>query len=67
MIPDNHLNVSIRRKGPTGGMQVGMPDIIVRVEHIPSGIVVECPNRSQHKARATCLKMIETYLTDPNK
>ena len=48
------------------GMGIGGMDTIIRVHHLPTGSVVEMPNRfagrSQHYARQTALEMIEWAL-----
>lgn len=46
-----------------GGQHVGYVSPGVRVEHIPTGIAVECVGeRSQMKNRDVCIEVIETWL-----
>lgn len=48
------------------GMGVGGRETIMRVQHVPTGIVVEIPQQriGQHKVREVAKEMIEYALTE---
>jgi len=62
-IRDEDIEMEVFRASGAGGQHVNKTSSAVRLRHLPTGIAVSCQQeRSQHKNRATALKMLKAAL-----